>query len=148
MSTSGQGGFPLDAADLRVLARIGFMAADAGQAAVARPLFAALRVVCPGAVMPFVGQAVTEMGVGRHAEAARLLREEGLREHPGAGELAAFLGLALAEAGHHAQADEVLRELVEGQPQPEGHDEPPHVRMARRILSRDRAAPAVPGMLR
>jgi hypothetical protein len=105
--------FPLGSDDLRLLARIGFVAATNRQGAVARSLFSALRVVRPDSAAPPIGLAMAEIGVGRPSQAVRLLRDEGLVARDGAGAVRAFLGLALAEAGQWPEAERVLREVVD-----------------------------------
>lgn len=133
--------FPLSRQDLQLLAQIGFFAAQSGQRGAAAALFAALRVVRPDAVLPWIGLAVADMGAGRAAEAARLLRDEALREHPADPELCAFLGLALIEAGHVTEARKVLQALVDRE-RAAGNDAQPHVRMAQRLLQHQSPAPA------
>ncbi|WP_345539412.1 tetratricopeptide repeat protein [Variovorax defluvii] len=118
---------------MQLLAQIGFFAAQSGQRGAAAALFSALRVVRPEAVLPWIGLALADMGAGRAGEAARFLRDEALRAHPADPELCTFLGLALIEAGHLAEARKVLQELVDRECAA-GNEAQPHVRMASRLL--------------
>jgi len=127
---NAQAAFPLSRADMQLVARMGFAAARSNQISPARTIFRALRVARPEAVLPFVGLAVTEVAAGRAAEAARLLRDEALREHPGDAQVAAFLGWALAESGRRDEAQKVLRPVVEG-----ALETSAHIEMARGLLS-------------
>lgn len=143
--TTGAAAFPLNRQDLQLLAQIGFFAAQSNQQGAAAALFAALRVVRPGAVLPLIGLALADMGAGRAAQAARFLREEALREHPGDPELSAFLGWALIEAGRGAEARNVLQPMVDRE-RSAGNGDQPYVRMALRLLNPDSPVPAVPAV--
>jgi len=129
--------FPLDRADLRMLAQIGFLAAQSNQQAPARTIFRALRVIRPDSPLPLVGLALADINASRPMNAVRLLKEEGLREHPGSGEILAFLGWALLEAGSRDEAERVLRPVAEA-PQAGG----PYVDMARKLLTHVKPARA------
>ena len=133
MNNAAATAFPLSREDLQLIAQIGFYAAQSNQQGAATALFRALRVVRPDAVLPFVGLALADMGAGRHAEAARFLRDEALREHPGDPELCAFLGLALTEAGRGAEARRVLEPMVDRE-RAAGRGDQPYVRMALGLL--------------
>ena len=122
--------FPLDRTDLRMLAQIGFLAAQSNQQSAARTIFRALRVIRPDSPLPLVGLALADINAGRHASAVQLLQGEGLREHPDSGEIHAFLGWALLEAGNRDQAEKVLMSVLKP-----GDAEGPYVDMARKLLS-------------
>lgn len=119
-------------ADLRLLARIGFIACDSGQASAARAIFEALRLHRPGQTLPWIGLACAALAHDHPEQAVALLRDEALPRHADDGELRAFLGLALQCAGLREQARGVLETLLR-QAAP-GADEP-HLRMARRLLT-------------
>lgn len=128
MNTQAEG--PLTRGDMQLLAQIGFLAAHSSQQSPARSIFRALRVARPDSVLPFIGLAMTEVAAGRGAEAARLLRDEALREHPGHGQIRAFLGWTLAESGNAGEAAKVLQSVLDS-PGEDG----PHVEMARKLMS-------------
>src|SRR4051812_7046582 len=121
--------FPLSAADLRMIAQIGFAGANQGEAAAARRLFEALQALRPDSPLPFIGLSLAESALGRPEAAARQLSESALAAHPGNGEVMAFLGLALHEAGRTAECEKVLRRVVS-----EGKQGEPHVALAERLL--------------
>ncbi|VTU27104.1 hypothetical protein H4CHR_01927 [Variovorax sp. PBS-H4] len=139
--TAAAAAFPLSRQDLQLLAQIGFFAAQSHQQGAAAALFAALRVVRPGTVLPLIGLALADIGAGRPAQAARFLRDEALREHPHDPELCAFLGLALSEAGRGAEARGVLQPMVDRE-RSAGNGDQAYVRMALRLLHPDSPVPA------
>lgn len=141
--TAPAAAFPLNREDLQLLAQIGFFAAQSNQQGAAAALFAALRVVRPDAVLPLIGLALADMGAGRHAQAARFLRDEALRKHPGDPELSAFLGLALIQAGRGAEARSVLQPMVDRE-RAAGNGDQPYVRMALGLLNPDNSENPVP----
>lgn len=121
---------PLDPDAMRLIAEIGFIGAQAGQAAASRALFQALQVLRPESTLPFIGRAMAELGSDQPQEAARILRDEGLKQYPADAELMAFLGLALHEAGQSAESNKILCAVVA-----QGTGDEPHVRMAMKLLS-------------
>ncbi|VTU22732.1 hypothetical protein H6CHR_01846 [Variovorax sp. PBL-H6] len=133
--------FPLNREDLQLLAQIGFFAAQSNQQGAAAALFSALRVVRSDAVLPLIGLALADMGAGRPAQAAKFLRDEALRKHPGDPELCAFLGLALIQAGRGTEARSVLLPMVDRE-RGAGNGDQPYVRMALGLLHPDNSVPA------
>jgi predicted Zn-dependent protease len=122
---------PLTPEDMRLIAEIGFMGTQSGQLAAARALFEALKVLRPQSTLPHIGLAMAALGAEKPDDAVRILRDEGLKQHPGDAELTAFLGLALHAAGRAAEASKVLTSVV----QDEGSAHEPCVRMARKLLT-------------
>jgi predicted Zn-dependent protease len=122
--------FPLERSDLRMLAQVGFLAAQSKQQAAARTIFRALRVIRPDSPLPLVGLALADISAGRPMNAVRLLKDEGLREHPASGEIHTFLGWALMEAGCNDEAERVLRPVLNP-----GRVAGPYIDMARKLLS-------------
>lgn len=127
---------PLDRDAMRLIAEIGFIGTQTGQLAAARSLFQSLLLLRPDSNLPFIGLAMVELGAQRPEEAARILREQGLKQHPGDPELMAFLGLALQTAGEVANAQKVLAAVVAR----EGEDSQPYVRMASKLLVLDKSS--------
>ncbi|HVZ45021.1 MAG TPA: hypothetical protein VHA82_14520 [Ramlibacter sp.] len=148
MSTTHPSEF--DAEAIRLIAEIGFIGARTGQTAAARALFQSLMVLRPESTMPVIGLAMSELGAENPEDAARILRDQGLKQYPGDGELLAFLALALHLAGHNAEAAKVLAPVLEG---PRDAAEP-HVRLASGLIdminggpSASRPAPRLNGHL-
>jgi Flp pilus assembly protein TadD len=123
---------PLDSDALRLLAEIGFMGAQSGQAPAARALFDALAVLRPQSTLPHIGLSMAAAGANKHQEGVRILREA-LKKHAGDVELTAFLGLALHAAGETAQARRMMNTVIE---QAREGDET-SVRMAQKLLALD-----------
>jgi predicted Zn-dependent protease len=123
--------FPLNADTMRLIAEIGFMGTESGQAAPARVLFKALQLLRPESTVPYIGLAMAALAVEKSDEAIRILREEALAKHPKDMELMAFLGLALQASGKDAEAKGVLSALLNAQ---SGADDAPR-RMAAKLLS-------------
>jgi predicted Zn-dependent protease len=121
---------PLDGDAMRLIAEIGFMGAHSGQHAAARAIFESLLILRPDSTLPFIGFAVTDMAMDLPEDAVRILRDKGLKQHPGDAELMAFLGLALQSGGQSAEAKKVFHALVEQNPS----NTEPHVRMAKKAL--------------
>lgn len=128
---------PLDRDTMRLIAEIGFMGTQSGQLAAARAIFDSLLVLRPDSTLPCIGLAVTDLAADRPQDAARTLREKGLKHHPGDPELMAFLGLALQGAGQSDEARKVLCTVVEQN----STSTAPYVRMARKLLSIDKGDP-------
>jgi hypothetical protein len=126
---------PLDREAIQLLAEIGLIGAQAGQAAAARALFGALQILRPESTVPYIGRALAEQGVNAPLEAARILRDEALVRHPGDAELCVFLAVALQDAGERAEAQRVLRRVVNHG----AADDDAHVQIARKLLDADRA---------
>jgi Flp pilus assembly protein TadD len=122
---------PLDRDAMRLIAEIGFMGGHTRQFAASRALFESLKTLRPESTLPHIGLAMTELAADRADEAARVLREDGLKFHPDDGELMAFLGLALQSAGRNGEAHRVLTDVV----QRDGAGAGPHVRMAEKLLA-------------
>ncbi|HTH80749.1 MAG TPA: tetratricopeptide repeat protein [Ramlibacter sp.] len=123
---------PLDSDDLRILAEIGFMGAQSGQAPAARALFEALAVLRPLSTLPHIGLAQAAMGANKNQEGVRILREA-LKKHPGDVELTAFLGLALHASGEAAQARKMMNTVIEKASEADATS----VAMARKLLALD-----------
>jgi hypothetical protein len=123
---------PLTPEDMRLIAEIGFMGTQSGQLAAARALFDALSVLRPQSTLPHIGRAMVALGADRPDDAARILRDEGLKQHPGDAELTAFLGLALHAAGRVAEAAKVLASVAD---QHGVSPDEPCVRMATKLLA-------------
>jgi predicted Zn-dependent protease len=121
---------PLNSDDLRLLAEIGFMGAQSGQAPAARALFEALAVLRPQSTLPHIGLAQAAMGANKNAEGVRILREA-LTKHPGDVELMAFLGLALHAAGESAEARKTMNTVIDKA----GEADAASVAMARKLLA-------------
>jgi Flp pilus assembly protein TadD len=122
--------------EIRLLAEVGMMAANLGQAGDAKAIFEGLRVFRPAESFVYIGLALARMGTGAHMEAARLLQEEGLRARPGDEEILAIMALALSLAGRHAEAGRIATSLLE-QPGPAS----PARRMAEAMASKKSALP-------
>lgn len=135
---------PLDRDAMRLVAEIGFIGTQSGQPGASRAIFESLRVLRPESSLPFIGLALTDIACDRPEDAARLLREQALAQHPGDAEVMAFLGLALQAAGRNADAAQVLTEVLQRRAP---HDEP-HVRMAERLLNAARRGPAPSPLIR
>jgi predicted Zn-dependent protease len=135
---------PLDRDAMRLVADIGFMGAQTGQLAASRALFDALRTLRPDSTLPFIGIAVAELTSDRAEHAVRILRDEGLKQHPDDPELLAFLGMALQSAGNNIEARKVLSDLMRRP----GADNAPHLAMAAKLLATgDKAAATGPANL-
>lgn len=127
-------GLPLDRDAMQLLAEIGFIGAQAGQPAAARAIFESLSVLRPDSTLPYIGLAMADLAVDRPQDAARTLRDKGLKQHPADPELMAFLGLALKGAGQQAEAHKILSAVIE-QNSP---STAPYVRMAAKLLALDK----------
>jgi predicted Zn-dependent protease len=123
---------PLNSGDLRLLAEIGFIGAQSGQAPAARALFEALAVLRPQSTLPHIGLAQAALGANKHEEGVRILREA-LKQHPGDIEVTAFLGLALHAAGESAEARRMMNDVIEKA----GEGDAAPVAMARKLLALD-----------
>ncbi|MES3002906.1 MAG: hypothetical protein V4787_19610 [Pseudomonadota bacterium] len=121
---------PLTDDDLRLVAQIGFIALESAQVLHAQVIFDALRVIKPEKSLPWIGLSQVQLGLGRAQEAVRMLRKA-LVEHPADGDLLAYLGLALREAGHERESNAVLQSACDA-----GQPTDPHVAMARALLTR------------
>lgn len=122
-----------DRETMRLIAEIGFMGTQSGQHAAARAIFDSLLVLRPDSTLPYIGMSMAELAADRPQEAARILRDEGLKHHPADPELMAFLGLALQSAGQNAQAHNILAAVVEE----DRGSGAPYVRMASKLMSID-----------
>jgi hypothetical protein len=122
-------GSVLTVEELRLLAEIGFMATTRGQCRRAKTIFEGLRELRPASPAPYIGLALAHLGVGAMEEAARVLREDGLRANPGNGEVLAFLGLVLSSARHFAECERVLVGVLD-----QGESDTPEHRLALRLL--------------
>jgi predicted Zn-dependent protease len=131
---------PLDSEALRLLAEIGFIGSQSGQAPAARALFEALAVLRPQSTLPHIGLAQAALGANKHQEGVRILREA-LTKHPGDVELMAFLGLALHAAGETAEARRTMTTVIETA---SGRDAA-SVAMARKLLAVDSMGAPVRG---
>jgi predicted Zn-dependent protease len=141
----GDANFPLNADSLRLIAEIGFMGTESDQAAPARALFKALRILRPQSTTPYIGLALAALRVEKTDEAIRILREEGLAAHPNDTELLAFLGLALQAAGNISEAKTVLSAVLN---QESGANDASR-RMAAKLLSMEAGTmPPMPAMPR
>jgi predicted Zn-dependent protease len=128
-------GLPLDRDAMRLIAEIGFIGVQSGQPAAARAIFESLSVLRPDSTLPHLGLAMADLAADRPQDAARTLRDKGLKQHPADPELMAFLGLALRSAGQDAEARKVLAAVVEQ----DSASNAPYVRMASKLLSIDNA---------
>jgi len=113
----------LAAADLRLLADIGFVATGCGQHRAASDIFEALAVLRPASAVPYLGLATTCLNQSRADDAAtvlergrRLLAEEGTDEDRAL--LGAFHGVALHFAHRRAESDQVLRGIAQQEHHP------------------------------
>lgn len=129
---------PLSDDDLRLVAQIGFIALESAQVLHAQVIFDALRVIKPEKALPWIGLSQVQLGLGRAQEAVRMLRKA-LVEHPDDGDLLAYLGLALREAGHDRESNAVLQSACNA-----GQPTDPHVAMARALLALSTASDCPP----
>src|SRR5436309_15964403 len=90
--------------ELRFLVEIGFLACRSHNVNAARSIFEGLRILRPQRPFPYIGLAMASMSAGEPDEAARILRDEGLRANPDDDDIQVFLGLALSEAKRHAES--------------------------------------------
>ncbi len=121
---------PITSEEVKLLAQIGFLAATSGYVVPAIRLFEGLRVLRPGQAFPFIGLALARMTVGAFQDAARVLREEGLRAVPENEEIQIYLGLALALAKQPQDAQRLLNTLLEN-----NHIDAPELQLAKSIQS-------------
>ena len=119
----------LSAADMKLMAQIGFMACNARHGAAAFEIFEGMRELRPDQSWPLIGLAMANMSTGKPEEAVRLLRDQALPAHPGDEELIVFLGIALRAARRAAESVKVLKELLASG----GESKPVH-RLARTLL--------------
>ena len=105
---------------VRRIGEIGFMAAGYGMTPQAEALFQGLDAVRPEAEYGAIGRAFLAMTQNQFDEAARLLRDEALKRNPQSHEAQALLGLALRQAGRNAEAEGLLKTLVEQAPDSDG----------------------------
>jgi thioredoxin-like negative regulator of GroEL len=122
---------PLDRDTMRLIAEIGFLGTDTGAHVAARALFKSLQVLRPDSTLPFIGRAMAELADNKAEEAARILRDEGLKLNPTDPEVKTFLGLALHAAGRDGEARTVLASVVAEDPS----STEPYIRMAVKLLS-------------
>ena len=125
------GGLPLDRDAMRLIAEIGFIGIESGQAAAARAIFESMLVLRPDSPLPHIGLAMAHLAAERPLDAVRGLRDEGLKQHPGDQELTTFLGLALQAAGQNAEAQKVLATVIDRN----SSADDPCVRIASKLLS-------------
>ncbi|MBC7378382.1 MAG: tetratricopeptide repeat protein [Burkholderiaceae bacterium] len=116
---------------MRLIAEIGFLGTDTGSHVAARALFKSLQVLRPDSTLPFIGRAMAELADDRAEEAARILRDEGLKLSPTDPEVKTFLGLALHAAGKDAEARKVLASVIAQDPS----STEPYIRMAVKLLA-------------
>ena len=107
------------------------MGTQTKQVAAARAIFESLRTLRPDSTLPFIGLALAHIASNKPDVAALFLREEALKQFPRDAELQAFLGLALQCAGKNAEAQTVLKSVVDEH----GADAQPHVRMAGKLIA-------------
>ena len=101
----------LEAADVRLLADIGFIALSAGLNGEAETIFAGVEAARPGQEAGPLGIAMVKMARGDLDGAVSVLRSLA----PSDAALT-YLGLALARRGDEAEARQLLRGIVESAP--------------------------------
>lgn len=99
-------------AQVRAMMEIGYLAAGNGFRAEAESIFEAIRVLRPDSEMPVIGLAVVKIAGGQPLEAATLLEDQALKQHPDSALARSFLGLALKLAGHGGRSRAVLEEVA------------------------------------
>jgi hypothetical protein len=102
----------LSAADMQLIAQIGFMACNARHGAAAYQIFEGLRELRPERTFPLIGLAMANLSTGKPEEAVRLLRDQALPAHPEDEELIVFLGLSLRAAKRMTESATVLNKLL------------------------------------
>lgn len=95
---------------VRRLMEIGYMAAGGGMTAQADVIFAGVQAARPDSELPLIGRAVARLNSGRADDAITLLRQA-LERNPDSDLAAAFLGLALSQAGLRSAADALLQQV-------------------------------------
>ena len=97
---------------LRLLTEIGYAAAQQGLGRQAEPIFQALALCRPESAAAAVGRALVALNRGQAEEAARLLKQDGLKAEPDSRSTKAILGLALRLAGLNHESQRVLEALL------------------------------------
>jgi predicted Zn-dependent protease len=93
------------------LMEIGYLASGGGMPSEAATVFAAVEAVRPTSELPLIGAAVARLNARRADEAIALLRQA-LAKNPDSEYAAAFLGLALKQAGMSQASEDILRQVV------------------------------------
>jgi hypothetical protein len=112
MSSAADPACVLSAADMQLIAQIGFMACNARHGAAAYEIFEGMRELRPERTFPLIGLAMSHMSTGKPEEAVRLLRDQALPAHPEDEELIVFLGLALRAAQRITESAKLLNKLL------------------------------------
>jgi cytochrome c-type biogenesis protein CcmH/NrfG len=96
----------------RLIAEIGFLAADARNSKAAQAIFEGLVAISPDQPYPYIGLAMAKMSAGDPEAAVRILREKALPAYPDEEDIHVFLALALAEAKKPAECRKVLTAML------------------------------------
>jgi len=131
----------LDTSQVRLLAELGLIAVGESRIPEAEAIARALEAARPGSEAVYVMRALLEMRRPDPEAAVKLLREEGLSQHPESPVLEALLGMALTAAGYVSQAEPVLRRVSE-----QDRDEKAAALAASFLTPVDRARPEVGGV--
>lgn len=102
----------ISTSSIQRLMEIGYMATGGGMNAEAAAIFSGIEAVRPESELPMIGSAVTRLNAGKVEEAISLLRQA-LEKNPDSDLAAAFLGLALKQAGLAQAAESMLRQVVD-----------------------------------
>jgi Flp pilus assembly protein TadD len=96
----------------KLLMRIGFLAADCGNAPVAEKLFTTIQAAKPNNESPLIGLAYNSILAGKFDEAVTLLRDKALAINPDNHTARAYLGLALGCKGDKEASNKILEEVA------------------------------------
>jgi hypothetical protein len=97
---------------IKLLAEIGLSAAVRGCGEAATPIFEALALFKPDNPLAAIGRALGEIAAGRPEDAIASLRCAGVNHDSCPEELKAVLLIALCLAGHHVDASQLCRRLL------------------------------------
>jgi len=103
---------------LRLLLRLGYMAAWQGWQREAVAIFQAVRAARPQSELPAIGAAVLAMMAGNSELAVQMLREEALRLNPDSDYAKAHLGCALRLNGQDEEGLKLLTDLEQNSTEP------------------------------
>ncbi len=98
---------------LRLLGKIGFMAClEDSLPKEAEKIFSAAVLARPDQPTPYIGLALSNMGIGDFSKAIELLRDKALKIDPGHDRAKVLLSMALKMDGRASESQELLEECL------------------------------------
>ncbi|CAM2065480.1 Tetratricopeptide repeat protein [Sulfidibacter corallicola] len=98
---------------VQTLMEIGYLAGGYGFFKESITIFEGLSAIRPDSEFPHIGFAMTKLNMKQPEEAVAILRDQALAKNPGNSLTKSFLGLALRQAGHAHECENVLNDVIE-----------------------------------